>query len=166
MTWLWESPWQIGVLGAVAAISCCFAGFMLSNLRVIYAGVIIILLTLGLLGIERMIVTDREQIDQLIKQGVTYVNNNQLTQCSQLFDPNQQTLFQKRLRQVQSQAAQVNECVLFNQQLELTANQANATVVCRVKISGRFPYEGPVKVAVSFQKINSRWYITDAEPIR
>jgi hypothetical protein len=83
MTWLWEQPLVIVLMG-VAAVAALLAAWAISGRKELLATAAAAAVLMGLgLVIERLVVTDREAIQQMLMQVVRDVRSNNLRAVTQ-----------------------------------------------------------------------------------
>lgn len=78
MIWITENPFPAIMIGMLVIGSAFTFGWILHDRRLIVVGVISIFLTLGAVVVERLIVTDREQVQQTVHLMAREVRQNDL----------------------------------------------------------------------------------------
>jgi hypothetical protein len=78
MSVIFEEPVLPVVLGIITAIILGFAWLQTGRKQFIYGLVAVIAMIIALVVVERMVVTDREAIDSLLRQGAKAVERNDL----------------------------------------------------------------------------------------
>src|SRR5690606_896213 len=95
MNWLWEEPWTIGLLGFGAA-ALLAAVYRVVRARWLFTGAAVVLVaTIGLLILERAVVTDREQVAQTLHQIAENLKRNDVSAVLAAIDPQALALRQR-----------------------------------------------------------------------
>jgi hypothetical protein len=87
MTWLYEQPLPILVMGVILVVALT-AGFIKTGQRwLIGATAVVILLLIVLIALSRNVVTDREQVEQTIRQIAEAVEQNNIDEALRHVSP-------------------------------------------------------------------------------
>jgi len=169
MTWFVESPWPSVMLGI--GLEAVLAFFLVRSGRaiVIAAMVGVLALTAGLVVLERIIVTETEQVEDTLDEIARALESNNSTGVLAVFSSNS-----PRRGEVQSAMSRVRVSeAKIGGDLEVRLNQltnppsAKAYFTGRVQLKGTretIPYEHVVrKLKVTFHKEGDRYRIFDYE---
>ena len=93
MTWLFENPVPAVLIGGFS-LAILIGGWLKTGWRsLIVAMVAVIALTVGLVVLERYVVTDREQVDLTLRDIAALVERNDIDKATALeFAPNPEQL--------------------------------------------------------------------------
>jgi len=166
MNLLLENPLPIWATGAVLTALCLVFVFARRSLASILALVAVIALTLVLVLAERMVVTDREQVEATLLQLTEAIEANDLIAVLALMDPNAikvRTDAEKLMPQVKVRDAGTTTVRV---ELDETSVPPQATSFFRGRVDGVHSRSGARlfffdQVEINWQKSGDRWLIID-----
>jgi len=89
MTWLFESPVQVGLMGVALTLVLGVGWVQTGDRRLLFGTIAAALLGVALVGIERMVETDRETIELLLHRIAADVQSNDVERVIQHFHSSQ-----------------------------------------------------------------------------
>lgn len=171
-TRLLEDPWPAAVCGLLVMATCA-AGWFVSGTRAWLAGVAIAAgIMLGLIIIERLVVTDREELEPLFLQAAADLAAGDAPAVLAFVDPAQMVL-RNRIRQ-ELQRARITDLRITRLRIEVDTNQTPKTATAEVEASvgikdrsGALPFDQILpRATVKLHKPADTWFITSFEPHR
>jgi len=169
MTWLFEEPLYIIIVGAIAVLMLGFAWYQVQWRGLLYAILGVIVLTAAMLGIERAVVTDAERVKDTLHEIARAVERNDIHEVLQYAAAG--------AKEVRSQASaelpryHVNE-VDIKRNLEVTIDRSqsppHAIVTFNVVVDGveqslHAKFHVPQFVKMIFVKQNEKWRVLSYE---
>lgn len=166
MNLLLENPLPIWAAGVVLTTLCLVLVLARRSLASILVLGAVIALTLVLVLAERMVVTDREQVEATLSQLTDAIEANDLTAVLALMDPtatNVRTDAEKLMPQVKVRDA---GATTVRVELDETSVPLRATSFFRGRVDGVHSRSGARlfffdQVEIDWQKTGDRWLIVD-----
>lgn len=169
MTWLVESFWPAVTLGVVLQLVLAVVLVRTGRAAVIVAMVAVLLVTLGLVALERYVVTEREQVEETLFAAEAALEQNDADAVLALFtatSPHRQEVA-RVLDRFKVRDAHIGR------DLEVRTNQLTSPPSAKAFFTGRvegsdtraaMPYDQVIrKFAVTFHRDGNRWLIHDYE---
>ncbi len=165
MTWLFENPIPLMVIGGVIGIILLILVYQTGQPRWLYIFGGFVLVMGGLLVAEKLIVTPREKLLTTIEDGASAVRVNDWTRAMTFVVP-QSKQTAKQL-QGDSRSYKIKELDILTRDLRFD-NDANptkcdATLVTRISVEGKFSYAGLLKLTLHFVWQGDRWLVENYE---
>jgi len=164
MTWLFENPIPLIVIGVVIGIVLLILVYQTGQPRWLYIFGGFVLLFGGLLVAEKLIVTPREKLLATIEDGAAAVRANDWTRAATFVAPSAQQTAQKL--QTQAKRYTIRELSILNRVLKFD-NDSNPTacdVGLLLKIAeAKSGYEGGAQVSLHFVwfEKEGKWLVDD-----
>jgi hypothetical protein len=167
MNWLYEQPMPILLMGGVL-VAALFVGYVKTGHRALIAAVVLaIALVIGLLMLERMVVTDREQVEDVLRTIAADVERNDIDGALRYVLPTAPGVEHARSELKRIRFEEVN--IKPNLEIELFPDRAPPTAEARfnVVVVASSPQMGfgadryPRYVEVTFVKEGDRWMVRD-----
>ena len=167
MTWLLESPWPAITIGVVSEIALAIALVRTGRGALLVAMGIVLLATIGLLGLEWVVVTETEEVEDALGALEVALEANDPEQVLALFSPTS-----PRRAEVESVLKRfVVRDARIGRDLELVINHLTSPPSARAYFTGRIeghdtrreiPYENLIrKFKVTLRREADRWLIYD-----
>lgn len=167
MTWFIESPWPSLALGFSLEVILAIALVRTARAAIIAAMVVVLAVTGGLLALERIVVTEREEVENALGAVADALESNDVSTVLAAFSPDC-----PRLGEVKSALSRftVREAHIGGD-LEVRINRLtsppSAATYFTGQVDGRdargeFPYEHMIrKFKVTLHKRGGKWLIAD-----
>ncbi len=167
MTWLLESPWPALTLGVVCELILAIVLVRSGRAVVLVAMAVVLAVTLGMLALERMVVTQTEEIENALHAAEAALETNDPTAVLALF-----TETSPRRSQVESALKRFHvRDAHIGRDLEIAPNALTNPPSARAFFTGRVegadargevPYEQMLqKFTVTLHHEGDRWLIYD-----
>jgi hypothetical protein len=171
MTWLTENPWPFLLIGLVVEIVLVLILLSTGRGALLSAIAGVAVLNIVLLVAERVIVTDRERIAASLDELAAALANNDVPAVLEFIAPAATAI--RRRAEHELPLVKFNDVKVVSD-VETTINETADPPSAVSTFNGRFslkyikggtsPYEMIVRrFRVTFQKLDGRWLITDAE---
>jgi hypothetical protein len=165
MTWLYEDPLPIIVMSAILCVALA-VGFIKTGQRWLLAALAaVFVLAIALLAIERAVVTDREQVEEVLFTIAEAVERNDIDEALRHVSPNAPGIHHANveLRRINFREVDIKpnlEIEVFADQIPPTAEtRFNVVVIADVGLGGADRY--PRYVEATFVKDGDRWRVND-----
>lgn len=167
MTWLMESPWPALWIGLILEVLLAIALVRTGRGAIIGAMVLVLALSGGLIFLERVVVTEREEVENTLDDIAAAVEANDVQKVLAAFSPKCPRVNEVRstLSRVKVRAANVGG------DFEVTFNRLTSPPSAKTRFTGyidahdnkgEIPYEHIIrKFQVTLQKQGDRWLIAD-----
>jgi hypothetical protein len=160
-----EDPTFVIICGTIISLALLIA--LIKTGRVLFIAwlVLAVVITVGLVFLERAIVTDREKIEIVLAEGADALSKNNIPRAVSLVSPSQA----KIVASIQNQTKRIkfSECFIITQNIELEKlnppSHGTAVITGKISVEGAFPYSGPIKVKLNFVREGEKWLIEDYE---
>ena len=171
MTWLVESPWPVLVTGILIEAVLAIALLRTGLAKVIAAMVGVLIVTVLLLLLERVVVTEFEEVEMALDSAATALAQNDVEKVVSFISPEQQSLksyAERSMRQFKFTDAVVGGDLKV--QVNRLTSPPSATAKFTVRLAGKdtrgtIPYGNLVeRVELTLHKIGDRWYVVDYQP--
>jgi hypothetical protein len=164
MTWLLEDSLPVIVMGVIL-IAALAVGFIKTGSRApLYGLAFVILLLIGLVLLERMVVTDREQVEDVLFTIAKAVERNDIDEAIRHISPEAPGVqhADRELRRVNFREVDIKP----NLEIEVFADRSPPTAEARFNVVvvgdiGGGPQRYPRYVEVTFEKQGERWVARD-----
>ncbi len=167
MTWLLESPWPALTLGVVCELVLVIVLVRSGRVVVIVAMAVVLAITLGMLALERMVVTQTEEIENALHAAESALETNDPPAVLALF-----TQTSPRRNQVESALKRFHvRNAHVGRDLEIATNALTNPPSARAFFTGRIegadargevPYEQMIqKFTVTLHREGDQWLIHD-----
>lgn len=167
MTWLFEDPLPIVVMGAVLVIGLG-VGFVKTGRRTLaIAAAATVLLVAALIALERMVVTDREQVESTLFEIASSIERNEIDAALEHIAPDAPGVHHasSELRRVEFREVDIKpnlEIEVFPERTPPTAEaRFNVMVILSVPALRLTNERYPRYVEVTFRKEGDRWLVED-----
>jgi hypothetical protein len=167
MTWFIESPWPSLAIGFALEVILAIALVRTGRTAIIAAMVVVLAATIGLLALERVVVTEREEVEDTLDAVAAALESNDVPAVLAAFSPNC-----PRLGEVKSALSRftVREARIGGD-LEVRINRLTSPPSAATYFTGRidgkdsrgeFPYEHMIrKFKVTLERRGDKWLIAD-----
>ncbi|HEX3657800.1 MAG TPA: hypothetical protein VHY91_20815 [Pirellulales bacterium] len=168
MTWLTEDPFWAVALAACALLVILLIMFATGHWALWKPAAGVVLLALAVVVVERLVVTDREQVELVIDQAVQAALHNDMPGIEALIEPQANQL----RRQIRSELAhaRITQLRVTHEVVRVDHNTvpptAEADLIVRLSAQqGRGPIEDapPIALKVQFSKSTGAWLVRAAE---
>ena len=165
MTWLYEDPWTIGFIGLAGTAILLVAAAQISRGWMIAAGALCVLATGGMLAFERLVVTEREEVEQTLHDAADAIQrgdvNGLLAHVSPQH-PNLQSTAKSYMSFLKLDEIKIAGLkVTLNRLTSPPSAKARFRVILKHASGSRSPYPTtPHQVEVSFDHVDGRWLAT------
>lgn len=170
MTWLGENPIPIALIGGLVTAVLAGGWFKTGERRLVYGAGAALLITFGLLALERWIVTDREQLERLILSVAGHVKAQRNDEAVRHLVPDPPEIRQRALGELKlynvSQIAikRPIRITLSPEEAPIAATAEFNVVVTGGDALGMIKDQRvPRFLKVRFEKIEEVWYVSDYE---
>jgi hypothetical protein len=167
MTWIYEEPLPILVMSAVLCVALSVGFIKTGQKWLLFALAAVVVLTVALLAIERAVVTDREQVEDVLRQIAAAVERNDIDEAMQHFlrdPPAKLQADSDYLKKITFREVSIKpnlEIIIFPGTAPLRAEtRFNVTVVADAGW-GDGPRHYPRYVEATFIKQGDRWIVHD-----
>jgi hypothetical protein len=163
-----EDPTFVIICGTIISLAVLIAVIKTGRAIFIVWFLLALGITVGLVFVERAIVTDREKIEAVLADGADALSKNNIPRAISLISPSQA----KIAASVQNQTKRIkfSECYILTQNIELEKlnppSHGTAVITGKIAVEGAFPYSGPIKVRLNFVREGEKWLIEDYEVLR
>lgn len=164
MTWLFENPIPLMVIGGVIAIILLILVYQTGQPRWLYILGGFVLFWGGLLVVEKLVVTPREKLLATIEDGAAAVRANDWNRAATFVAPSSQKTSQKLLAQAKQYS--ITELSILNRVLKFDndSNPQKCEVGLLLQITeGKSGYHGGAQVTLFFiwDEKTGRWLVED-----
>ncbi len=164
MTWLLEQPLPTLVMGVVLAAALIMGFLKTGQKSLLFATLAVVALAVGLLIAERMVVTDREQVEQVLFEIAQAVERNDMDGALRHVSPDAPGVEHARseLGRIQFQEVDIKP----NLEIQVAPDRIPATAEARFNVVvtanvGLGVSRYPRYVEVTFEKQGDRWVVRD-----
>ncbi len=167
MTWLLESPWPALTTGVVLELILAIVLVRSGRGIVLVAMVVVLILTSGLVVLERLVVTEREEIENALSRAETTLEWNDPSAVLALFTPNspRRTEVANVLGRFRVRDAHIGRDLEIEPAAATDPPSVRASFTGRVVGSdtrGEVPYETVIrKFTVTLHRVGDQWLIHD-----
>lgn len=165
MTWLLEDPLPILVMGAALAIALVTGFIKTGHKGLLYALAATVVLVIALLALENYVVTDREEVEDVLFEIAEAVERNDIDAAIEHVSPEAPGLERanQELRRIQFQEVKIKPNLEIDVFPERAPPEAvakfNVVVVANVGLGGMEHY--PRYVEATFVKERDDWVVHD-----
>jgi ketosteroid isomerase-like protein len=165
VTWLVESPWPTLMLGLAVEVGLAIWLIRSGRVAAIAAMGIVLAATVGLLVVERLVVTDAEAVEDALADAAAALEANDPPRVLALFAPDSPRLAEVRsiLSRMTVRDARVGGDLEIR--FDDKAQTANTTFTARVEArdnQGQLPHEHFIRrLSVTLHRQGDRWLIYD-----
>ena len=165
MTWIFEEPLPIVVISAVLGVALAIGFVKTGQKWLLVALAAVVVLAIALLALERSVVTDREQVEQVLFQIAKAVEQNDIDQALRHISPDAPGVdhANSELRKINFREVDIKpnlEIEVFADRTPPTAQtRFNVVVVADAGFGGTDRY--PRFVEATFVKEGDRWLVSD-----
>jgi hypothetical protein len=170
MSWLVESPWPALVVGVVVEAMLAIALVRTGLMKIVGAMVAVLIVTLLLVVLERVVVTEYEEVEAALDAASAAIEANDLDRVVSFIAPQQPQLKQyaeRAMRQFAFSEVRVGNDLKV--QVNPLTSPRSAKAQFSVKVAGKARKSGLVgtqlvPVELTLHKIDGRWYVTEYQP--
>jgi hypothetical protein len=163
-----EDPTFVIICGTI--ISLAFLIALIQTGRAFFIAWLVLALGImvGLVLVERAIVTDREKIEVTLAEGADAVSKNDVAGALKLIASSQPKVAQ--LVQSNMKQFKFSEAYVITKNIELEKinppSHATAVITCKIAAEGKYPYSGPIKLQLNFVREGEKWLVEDYEQVK
>jgi hypothetical protein len=172
MTWLVESPWPALVVGVVLEAILAIALVRTGLMKIVGAMVAVLIVTLLLVVLERVVVTEYEEVEAALDEASAAIEANDVERVVSFIAPQEPQLKQyaeRTMRQFAFSEVRVGNDLKV--QVNPLTSPRSAKANFSVKVSGKDRKSALVgtqlvPVELTLQKIDGRWFVAEYQARR
>ena len=170
MTWFTENPWPVTIICGILALGLIFAWFQVRHFLIALAALITLLIGLSAQVVDRLVVTDREQLEALFPRLAVAVEKGDVDTIIAAIDPAMRRVVAEARRDIQQYRPK--SVTLTDQQTVVHEDRQprTARVAIIARVVGMPGASGGdailIGVDVDLRKDGEQWLITDFDADR